>query len=119
MIEMISMGECLIELFSEEPIETSKTFTRSMAGDSFNIVVAASRLGTKTGYITKLGDDPFKGYLKNSFRSEGVDTSHVIVDRGKGFNAAHFVAVDENGEREFGYYRKGSEQSTIHNSYIK
>ena len=96
MIEMISMGECLIELFSEEPIETSKTFTRSMAGDSFNIVVAASRLGTKTGYITKLGDDPFKGYLKNSFRSEGVDTSHVIVDRGKGFNAAHFVAVDEN-----------------------
>ena len=119
MIEMISMGECLIELFSEEPIETSKTFTRSMAGDSFNIVVAASRLGTKTGYITKLGDDPFKGYLKNSFRSEGVDTSHVIVDRGKGFNAAHFVAVDENGEREFVYYRKGSAPSTIRPSDIK
>jgi len=113
MVDMVSIGECLIELFSEEPIETSDTFTRSLAGDSFNILVAASRLGTKTGYITKLGDDPFKGYLKNSFEKEGVDTSHVLIEYGKGFNAAHFVAVDENGEREFVYYRKGSAPSNI------
>ncbi|HAE33382.1 MAG TPA: sugar kinase, partial [Dehalococcoidia bacterium] len=43
MPDMISIGECMIELFSEDPLETASTFTRSFAGDSFNILVAASR----------------------------------------------------------------------------
>ena len=113
MPEMISIGECMIELFSEDPLETASTFTRSFAGDSFNILVAANRLGTSTGYITKLGNDPFKSYLENSFLAEGVDTSHVITSDSGGFNAAHFVAVMPNGEREFVYYRKGSAPSAI------
>ena len=113
MPDMISIGECMIELFSEDPLETASTFTRSFAGDSFNILVAANRLGTSTGYITKLGNDPFKSYLENSFLAEGVDTSHVITSDSGGFNAAHFVAVMPNGEREFVYYRKGSAPSTI------
>ena len=49
----------MIELFSEEPMGEAETFTRSLAGDSFNILVAAQRLGSTTGYITRLGDDPF------------------------------------------------------------
>ena len=57
MPELLSIGECMIELFSEEPIEVADTFTRSLAGDSFNVLVAAQRLGTSTGYVTRLGDD--------------------------------------------------------------
>ena len=101
----------MIELFSEEPIESADVFTRSLAGDSLNICVAAQRLGTSTGYITRLGNDPFAGYLLDTFHSLGVDTSRTkIVD---GFNAAHFVALLPNGDREFVYYRAGSAPSTL------
>ena len=101
----------MIELFSEEPMDTAETFTRSVAGDSLNIIVAASRLGTNTGYITKLGNDPFEGYLLDIFTSEGIDTTHVLSS--DGFNAVHFVTVMPDGDREFVYYRAGSAPSTI------
>ena len=52
MPDMLSIGESMIELFSEEPMDRAETFTRSVAGDSLNIIVAASRLGTSTAYIT-------------------------------------------------------------------
>ena len=60
MPDMVTIGECMIELFSDKPIESAVTFERSLAGDTFNILVAAGRLGTTTGHITRLGDDPFK-----------------------------------------------------------
>ena len=41
-------------------MDSADSFTRSLAGDSFNILVAAKRLGTSAGYITKLGKDPFE-----------------------------------------------------------
>ena len=111
MPDLISMGECMIELFSEEPIEEADTFTRSLAGDSFNICVAAQRLGTSAGYITRLGDDPFAGYLLNTWNSLGIDTSQVRVV--EGFNAVHFVALMPDGNREFVYYRSGSAPTTL------
>ena len=111
MPDLISIGECMIELFAEEPIESADTFTRSLAGDSFNICVAAQRLGTSTGYVTRLGNDPFADYLLGTFHSEGIDTSGVRkVD---GFNAVHFVALMPNGDRDFVYYRAGSAPSTL------
>ena len=111
MPDMLSIGESMIELFSEEPMDTAETFTRSVAGDSLNIIVAASRLGTNTGYITKLGNDPFEAYLLDTFTSEGIDTTHVLSSNG--FNAVHFVTVRPDGDREFVYYRAGSSPSTI------
>ena len=111
MPDIISIGECMIELFSEQPIETADTFQRSFAGDSLNILVAASRLGTSTGYVTRVGHDPFSSYLLDSWRTEGIDTSHVKMV--EGFNAVHFVAQLPGGDREFVYYRKGSAPSTM------
>ena len=111
MPDMLSIGESMIELFSEEPMDTAETFTRSVAGDSLNIIVAASRLGTNTGYITKLGNDPFENYLLDTFTCEGIDTTHVLSS--DGFNAVHFVTVMPDGDREFVYYRAGSAPSTI------
>ena len=111
MPDLISIGECMIELFSEEPIEEADTFTRSLAGDSFNICVAAQRLGTSSGYITRLGDDPFAAYLLNTWNSLGIDTSQIKTV--EGFNAVHFVALMPDGDREFVYYRSGSAPTTL------
>ena len=111
MPDLISIGECMIELFSEEPMEEADTFTRSLAGDSFNICVAAQRLGTSAGYITRLGDDPFAAYLLNTWNSLGIDTSQIKTVTG--FNAVHFVALMPDGDREFVYYRSGSAPTTL------
>ncbi len=77
MPEIVSIGECMIELFSEQPMEEAESFQRSLAGDSLNILVAAARLGTTTGYITRLGDDPFASYLLNAWRERGRGRRHL------------------------------------------
>ncbi|MGH2541697.1 MAG: sugar kinase, partial [Ardenticatenaceae bacterium] len=111
MPDLLSIGECMIELFSDKPMEEAETFHRSFAGDSLNMLVAAARLGTTTGYITRLGSDPFASYLLNAWKGEGIDTSHA--KQVQGFNAVHFVALMPDGDREFVYYRKGSAPSTM------
>jgi 2-dehydro-3-deoxygluconokinase len=111
MPDIVSIGECMLELFSEEPMGEAETFTRSLAGDSLNILVAAQRLGSTTGYITRLGDDPFAEYLLGAWRNEGMDASRVkVVD---GFNAVHFVSLLPGGDRKFTCYRKDSAPSTM------
>ena len=111
MPDFISIGECMIEFFAEQPIGEAESFTRSLAGDSLNILVAAQRMGTSTGYITRLGNDPFTEYLLNVWSDEGINTDNVII--GEGFNAVHFVVELPGGDRDFVYYRKGSEPSKI------
>ena len=117
MTDFISIWECMIEFFAEEPIGEAESFTRSLAGDSLNILVAAQRMGTSTGYITRLGNDPFTDYLLKVWTSEGINTENVTI--GEGFNAVHFVVELPGGDRDFVYYRKGSEPSKIKPSDLK
>lgn len=111
MPDIVSIGECMIELFADEPLADTPIFHKSYGGDTLNLLVAASRLGSSTGYVTKVGDDPFASFLVNSWQEEGIDISRVR--RVSGFNGLYFISLLPGGEREFTYYRKGSAASTL------
>ncbi len=111
MPDLVSMGECMIEFFADHPLSEEGVFYGTFAGDALNMLVAASRLGTSTGFITRVGDDPFRDMLLKGWQREGVDTSHAKVV--KGFNGIYFIAIRPDGDREFTYYRKGSAPSTM------
>ncbi|MBF8293498.1 MAG: sugar kinase [Bacteroidetes bacterium] len=101
----------MVELYATAPLPEATVFHRSFGGDSLNTLVAASRLGSSTGYITKVGDDPFAPGLLNGWQLERVDTSRVQVV--PGYNGVYFVSVIPGGQREFTYYRSGSAASTL------
>ena len=85
-------------------------FHRGWGGDTSNMAVAATRLGRRVGYVTKIGDDAFGQCFLELWNREGVDTSNVIVEKG-GFTGIYFIAY-ANGH-EFTYFRKGSSASHI------
>ena len=109
--DIVAIGECLIELFSDKPIGTAESFQKSLAGDTLNMLVMASRLGSSCGYITRVGDDPFADYMVDTWRNLNIDTA--AVRRGPGFTGVHFISLLPGGEREFIYYRRGSATSTM------
>lgn len=110
-MDIISIGECMIEMFCEGPLSKSDTFTKTYAGDTMNMLVSASRLGAKTGYITHVGDDPFKDFLLDAWAAEGIDlTCATPLDRPSGL---YFISILPRGEREFTYYRAGSAASCL------
>ena len=110
-LDIISIGECMIEMFCEGPLASTDTYTRTFAGDTMNMLVAASRLGAKTGYVTHVGNDPFQEFLTGAWRSEGIDlTCATPLDRPNGL---YFISIQPGGEREFTYYRAGSAASCL------
>lgn len=110
-LDIISIGECMIEMFCEGPLATTDTYTRTFAGDTMNMLVAASRLGAKTGYVTHVGNDPFQVFLTEAWRSEGIDLRCATPLKRP--NGLYFISILPGGEREFTYYRAGSAASFL------
>lgn len=103
-LDIITIGESLIELSCPSSMSYAESFDKYYGGDSLCTAIAAQRLGSKAGYITRVGNDPFREYLMESWQTEGLDISQVkLVD---GFNGVYFVGHPENEPKEFVYYRK-------------
>jgi 2-dehydro-3-deoxygluconokinase len=116
-LDILSLGETMIELYSEEgSLSKSSSFKKSYAGDTMNIISMASKLGLKCGYITKIGNDPFKDYLINEWMDNNIDLSQIITV--EGYNAIHFTVLQEDNNRQFVYYRKNSAASQIDENMI-
>jgi len=109
--DLIALGECMVELSGDEPLGTATVLRRSYGGDVLNALVTAARLGSKTGFITRVGHDPFGPALLNAWRAEGIDTAHAHLVEGE--NGVYFISLGEDGEREFTYRRAGSAASGL------
>ncbi len=110
-IDIISIGECLIELSTNKSLTYAETFTKGYGGDTLSTVIAAARLGSKVGFITKVGNDSFRDYLLDSWQSENIDISYVKLV--EGYNGLYFIAKQEESKKEFAYYRKKSSTTTL------
>lgn len=103
-LDIITIGESLIELSSNQSLAYAKTLEKYYGGDTLCTAVAAMRLGSKAGYITRVGNDPFREFLMDSWQLEGLDISQVkLID---GFNGVYFIGHPEFEQKEFVYYRK-------------
>ena len=63
-----------------------------------NTLTGLSRLGLKTGYLGKLGDDNFAKMIQESCRNDNIDLSHCEVIPGK-HTACTWIVVDADGDR--------------------
>lgn len=110
--ELIALGECMVELSGAQPLaQMPASLTLGCGGDSLNALVAAARLGTRCGFISRLGDDPFAAGLQQCWRQQGIGFDHAPLT--PGFNGVYFISQLPGGEREFTYRRAGSAASTL------
>jgi 5-dehydro-2-deoxygluconokinase len=81
--ELLTMGRIGVDLYPEQigvPLEQVRTFRKMLGGTATNVAVAAARLGRRTAVVTKVGDDPFGGYIRGALESFGVDPRFVGTD---------------------------------------
>lgn len=78
-LDIIAIGECLLELSTNEYFENTKSFNLSFGGDIINTLVAARRMGATTGIISAIGNDYFKDVILSKLNSEGIDLSSVKI----------------------------------------
>jgi fructokinase len=77
---IVCIGEALIDFVALTPsaLDRASVFERAAGGAPANVAVGLSRLGIKSAYVGKLGQDPFGHYLFEVLRDDGVDVSGVV-----------------------------------------
>ena len=111
MLDLITIGEGLVELSSVQSLTYADTLNKYFGGDTLTTAIAAARSGARVGFISKVGNDAFRDFLVGGWASEGLDISRVTCI--EGHNGVYFVAGHETGKKEFAYYRKKTAASML------
>ena len=107
--DIVALGEAMVEFNQATPGEPN--YRQGFGGDTSNAVIAASRQGARTAYLSRVGDDSFGAMLLALWREEGVDTSAVRRDAGAS-TGLYFVNHGPDGHA-FSYLRAGSAASRM------
>ncbi len=108
MKKLYAIGEALIDFIPQQTgvgIADVEEFAPKVGGAPANVCGAYTKLGGTSAMITQLGADPFGDKIENELKSFGIDTS--LIKRTDTANTSlAFVALKEDGNREFSFYRK-------------
>jgi len=91
-------------------------FERVTAGAEVNVAVTLSRLGLKSQYFSRFGNDQLGSVMLADIEAEGVDVS--LAKRVDSFTGAMVRNPGKSAPVEISYLRKGSAASTIQPSDI-
>ncbi|WP_101845515.1 sugar kinase [Halobacillus sp. Marseille-P3879] len=81
-MDVITLGETMVLFTSKSSglMRYAGDFSTKIAGAESNVAIALSRLGHKSGWISRLGKDEFGEKVRAFIRGEGVDVSQVTLD---------------------------------------
>ena len=115
MNKLLSIGEALIDMIPGQVnvgVSNVDTFQPIVGGAPANVCGAFVKLGGRAEMITQLGDDPFGDKIVSEFDRFGIGKSYV--KRTSAANTAlAFVALKEDGNREFSFYRRPSARAVL------
>lgn len=113
-IDVITFGEPLYLFYADEiaKLEDVSTWNSALAGAETNVATGLSRLGHKTGFVTKLGDDSFGRFISKAMAAEGIDIRNIKFssDRRTGL---YLKGKTDVGDPDIEYFRAGSAASQM------
>lgn len=115
MLDLVTIGETMVSFVPKdgESIRYSTTFGRKVAGAESNVAIGIAKLGKKSGWISKLGNDEFAEIILRELKAEGVDVSRVKKsDKPTGLMFKQFNC-GLNNETSVTYYRDNSAARTL------
>lgn len=103
--DVVALGELLID-FTEyaRSDRGNKLFEANPGGAPCNVLALLQKLGKKTAFIGKVGNDQFGRILCETINSIGIDSSNLVFDNEIPTTLA-FVGKTPDGDREFSFYR--------------
>ena len=79
--DLLSLGECMVRLSppGHGRIEFANTLELWVGGGEYNVAYALARLGLRTGFLSRLVDNPVGRIILNHGRAVGMDMSGVVL----------------------------------------
>ena len=110
MTDVLCFGDLLIDFVPTEsglPLAEVETFHRAPGGAAANVAVGLGRLGVRSAFMGKVGDDVFGHLLADTLQADGVDVDPLRFDA-RARTALAFVSLKADGDRDFMFYRNPS-----------
>lgn len=103
--DLIALGECLIDLTPAGAAGGGAPLLACNPGGApANVLAMHARLGGRTAFVGKVGDDAFGRRLARSLAGAGIDTRFMRFT-GEAPTTLAVVQLDEKGDRSFAFYR--------------
>lgn len=117
--DVVSLGELLIDFTeSGKSPQGNPMLEANPGGAPCNVLAMLNKLGKKTAFIGKIGNDSFGRQLADAVSKSGTDISGLAAD-----NSVHttlaFVHTLSGGEREFSFYRNPGADMMLKKSEVK
>ena len=105
LFDVTALGELLIDFTENGTTSQANPLLEANPGGAVcNVLAMLGRLGKKTAFIGKVGQDMFGTQLKNAVEEVGIDTRALFMDEEVHTTLA-FVHTYPDGDRDFSFYR--------------
>ncbi|ASF41055.1 aminoimidazole riboside kinase [Halobacillus halophilus] len=112
---VITLGEALIDFI---PLDNENiNFQKSPGGAPANVAVGLARLGARSSFLGKVGDDVLGKFLKKTLNDYGVSTEYMYLTQDTRTGVV-FVTLDQSGERSFDFYINPSADRFLEESEV-
>jgi fructokinase len=126
MPDIITIGEAQVEFVSIEPgvtLSEARAFEKKIGATPLNVALGVARQRVSSGFIGRVGDDPFGRFLADTLVGQGVDVSQLAFEP-KARTSLAFISLRSDGERDYLFFRHPSADlllspGHINPSYIK
>ena len=117
--DVTALGELLID-FTENGVsgQGNPLFEANPGGAPCNVLAMLTKLGHKTAFIGKVGDDFFGKQLKEAIEEVGIDSTGLCMDK----EIHTTLAMDHtypDGDRDFSFYRNPGADMMLKESEVK
>lgn len=103
--DVVALGELLIDFaMSGQSEQGNNVFEACPGGAPCNVLAMLNKLGKKTAFIGKVGNDQFGKLLKATIEDIGIDAKGLLMDEDVRTTLA-FVHTFPDGDRDFSFYR--------------
>lgn len=118
MFDCIALGEVLIDFTPAGKSETGEVrFEQNPGGAPANVLSALAKLGKRTAFIGKVGNDQFGHYLHSVLQKNKINTDSVAFTEDINTTLA-FVHLNDQGDRSFSFYRNPGADMMLRESEI-
>lgn len=114
-LDVIAIGRCSVDLYGQQigsRLEDVTSFAKSIGGCPSNIAIGTSRLGLRSGLITRVGDEPMGRFVKEQMAREGVAPGGIATDPRR-LTSLVLLAVENDKTFPLIFYRDNCADSAL------
>ncbi|WP_445480150.1 carbohydrate kinase family protein [Lysinibacillus irui] len=118
--KLFTIGELLIDFTPTQQrgsLTEIEHFTKHAGGAPANVAAVCAKLGQQATLLTQVGKDAFGDFLIKTLQQAGVDTQ-FIRQTTEGETSLAFVSLNEQGDRDFQFYRRHAADLLYKKEYL-